>query len=152
MNQKRGGLLLISGLIVSVSIMACNELDSPLIVPEQDFIPAALDEQFQLKFGQTTFIHSENIKVRFLDVTGDSRCPSDVVCIWEGQVEILVNVLKNNQDLGDLTLVNRAGNDDLATQTFDGYSIKLAKVEPYPISTQKIELSDYVITLVVTKV
>jgi hypothetical protein len=38
-------------------------------------------DQFQLKINQTA-LEPENVTVKFLNVTGDSRCPSDVTCIW----------------------------------------------------------------------
>ena len=144
-------LSLILSLVTVVFCLGCN-VENPFldIFPKQDLVPAELGSQFQIKIDQTGLIRSENIKVTFLDVTEDSRCPSDVTCIWAGQAKIIVNILKHYQDIGDLTLTSGAGNGDLATKAFDGYSIELVKVDPYPISTEKIELSDYIITLVVT--
>jgi len=121
------------------------------VISIHGLISAKLDEQFQLTINQTAFIKSEDIKIKFLTVAGDSRCPSDVVCIWAGQVEIIVNISKGCQNLGDFSLINSAGNKNLALKSFDGYSITLVKVDPYPKSTQKIELSDYIITLVVAR-
>jgi len=111
-----------------------------------------LDVPFQLKINQVAFIKSENIKIIFMNVTEDSRCPSDVECIWEGQVTIVINIFKNNQFIGEFNLTSRTGFDELAIKEFDGYSINLIKVEPYPISTQIIELSDYIATFNVSKI
>ena len=124
---------------------------NPLLDQEEDLIPAELGEQFQLTVNQTAFIESENMKITFSDVLEDSRCPSDVVCVWEGQISVLVSILQNEQPLGELMLTGRAGNEELATEGLEGYSIRLVLADPYPISTEIIELSDYVITLVVTK-
>lgn len=109
-----------------------------------------LDVPFQLKINQVAFIKSENIKIIFINVTEDSRCPSDVECIWEGQVTIVINIFLNNQFIGEFDLTSR-GVDGLVIKEFDGYSISLIKVEPYPISTQIIELSDYIVTFIVSK-
>ncbi len=111
-----------------------------------------LDVPFQLKINQVAFIKSENIKIIFMNVTEDSRCPSDVECIWEGQVTIVINIFKNNQFIGEFNLTSRTGFDELAIKEFDGYSINLIKVEPYPISTQIIELSDYIVIFNVSKI
>ena len=140
-------------LFALISVLGCrlNDLISG-DDQEQDFISATLDSKFQLAVGQTGFVESENIKITFLEVTADSRCPSDVTCIWAGEVKVLVNIWKDDQDLGGSTLVGQAANDDQAVKTFDGYSIKLLKVDPYPISTQAIGPSDYTITLIVTAV
>lgn len=109
------------------------------------------DYQFKLKINQTSSLESGSIQVKFLNVTADSRCPSDVKCVWEGEVRILVNIIKGNQDLGDFNLITRSGDKDLSIQVFDGHSIKIVKVEPYPTSGKKIPLSDYVTTLVISK-
>lgn len=109
------------------------------------------EPQFQLKINQTASIESNNIKVKFLNVFSDSRCPSDVTCIWEGEITIFVNIIKNNQNLGDFNLTSRGGQKDLAIKSFDGHLIQLLKVDPYPTSGKKIPLSDYVSTFVVSK-
>lgn len=121
-------------------------------IPQESTISTNLEELFQLKINQIASIDSDNLKIKFLNITEDSRCPSDVVCFWEGQATIVVNTLKNDQDLGDFSLTSRAGHEDLAVKNFDRYSIKLKKVEPYPKTTQKIELSDYIVTLIVSKI
>jgi len=118
----------------------------------KDLVPAKLSIRFQLKIDQTAFIESENIRVTFLNVTEDSRCPSDVVCVWEGQVTILLNIMHNDQDLGDLALTIRGGDETLAAKTFDGYSVQLMQVEPYPKASEPTKLSDYVATLLVSKI
>ncbi|MGH9933479.1 MAG: hypothetical protein ACRD3Z_00015 [Nitrososphaerales archaeon] len=117
----------------------------------KDLVPANLGIRFQLKIDQTAFIESENVKVTFLNVTEDSRCPADAVCVWEGQVTVLLNVMRNEEDLGDFDLTLRGGDKNLAIKTFDGYSIQLLKVDPYPFASQPTELTDYVATLQVSE-
>lgn len=131
-------------LLIGVSI-GCDESDDDSSLP-------ALGSQFKLKIDQTTALKSDNIKVKLLNVTDDSRCPSDVVCIWAGQVNVLVNVTKNDENLGDVTLTLGAGNPDLAVKNVGDYSVKVIEVNPYPISTHKIETSEYIVTLTVSKI
>ena len=120
-------------------------------IPQEAVITTSLDSPFQLKINQIAFIESENLKIKFLNITEDSRCPSGVVCFWEGQATVVVNILRNNQNIGDFSLTSRAAHKDLAVKNFDGYSIELMKVEPYPKATQKIEFSDYTIIFVVSR-
>lgn len=115
----------------------------------QNLITAKLNSEFQLKIDQTVLIESKNISVRFLNVTEDSRCPSDVVCVWEGQVTILLNIMHKDQELGDLALTIRGG--QTLAKSFDGYSIELMQVEPYPKASEPIQTSDYVATLLVSE-
>ena len=70
---------------------------------KENLISAKLGEQFQLKVNQIAILKSDNIEIKFLNVTNDSRCPSDVTCVWEGEVKISVNVVKDKNPLGNFT-------------------------------------------------
>jgi hypothetical protein len=135
--------------LIGVSI-GCNISDIILPLIGDDSL-SELGSQFELKINQTTAIESDNIKVKLLNVMNDSRCPSDVQCIWAGQVSILVNVTKNNVNLGDVTLTLGAGNPDLAVKNVGDYTVEVIEVNPYPISTHKIKPSEYIVTLKVSK-
>ncbi|MCV0367318.1 MAG: hypothetical protein K5798_08685 [Nitrosopumilus sp.] len=110
---------------------------------------AALDSPFTLKIGDTAKIDSE-LQLTVLDAVGDSRCPSDVTCVWEGAVSVQVNLIKDDLDLGNHTILLGENGDD--KQIFDGYFVKLITVEPYPSSTTPIKSSDYVMTFLVSKI
>ncbi len=117
-----------------------------LMIPTAAFADSAiqLGVPFQLGFNQTVTI--DRLQIKFANVIQDSRCPSDVTCIWQGQAKIIVNIKTNSQDLGNFTLIS--GNDNkLTVQTFDHYYIQLMNIDPYPVSTKKIQLSDYVVNL-----
>ncbi|MBR8833728.1 MAG: hypothetical protein DSM106950_06730 [Stigonema ocellatum SAG 48.90 = DSM 106950] len=111
---------------------------------------AKLDTQFKLKYGQIALISSEKLRIKFLNVTNDSRCPIDVQCIQAGQVTIELEIFKNNRSIGTLSLTSNAGREDLAIGYVDGYSIKLVRVDPLPRTTKPIDISDYVATLIVS--
>ena len=97
---------------------------------------------FQMKFNQTATM--QDLKIKIANLT-DSRCPSDVTCVWQGQAKILVDINKNNQNLGNFSLI--LNDKNLEAISFDHYSIRLVEVNPYPISTKRIQLSDYDISL-----
>jgi hypothetical protein len=116
---------------------------------ENKLINAKLTVPFHLKVNQVATIKSENLKIKFLNVTSDSRCPADVNCIWQGEVTIIVNLVKNGQNLGNFSLsslLNSATNVNI-------YSLKLTNVSSGPVVSGKpIKISDYVVTLVVSKI
>ncbi|MEM4369044.1 MAG: hypothetical protein QXU88_01820 [Candidatus Woesearchaeota archaeon] len=117
----------------------------------EGIIRAALETSFHLKFNNTALI-DDNIRVKFLRIDEDSRCPSDVLCPWEGQATIVVNIIKDNKNLGNFPLTIRAGGgENLSAKVFDELSIRLIKLEPYPRTDKKITPSDYVATLIVSK-
>ena len=95
--------------------------------PTADYT-STLGSKFFLTVGQTVFIESENLRVRFLSVVEDSTCPAKDTCVQAGRPTILVNITKNGQRLGDYELTLEDGNEDLATRTLGEYSIRLTSV------------------------
>jgi hypothetical protein len=111
-------------------------------------VNTSLGTEFTLAIEQTASISSENLSIKFVDVTADSRCPSDVECPWAGEVKILLDI-KNNGSLQRVELSQLgAGNNE--GQKFGDYYYKF-KVEPYPVSTHEIKKSEYRLIMTVTK-
>ena len=137
--------------IVIIGVMVTIALVPSITFADVKAVPSINETQFQLKVNQTFSLESDGIKVKFLNVTADSRCPSDVTCIWQGEVKVLANIIENNKDQGNFILTSRAGQQDLAVQVFDKYSIHVVKVDPYPSNGKKISLSDYLVTFAISK-
>ena len=115
------------------------------------FPPVAhLDSPFDLKVGETEDINSD-FQITLLNVLDDSRCPSDVTCIWEGTVSAEVNIVKDGENRGKY-VIPFGLIDSAASQSIDGFFIMLYDVKPYPISTNQITPSEYVATLIVSKI
>lgn len=107
------------------------------------------DQEFELSAGQSALVGSEPLKVTFLSVAGDSRCPTDVQCVWEGDAVVRVSLSISRQEP---TTYELHTNNGFATQATHGaYRVRLAAVAPAPRSGATIEPSAYVITLIVTK-
>lgn len=117
-----------------------------------DMVKTSLNIPFKLNIGQAAVIETENLNIKFINVTEDSRCPSDVQCIWEGQAIVQISISKDNQNINTFNLTERAGHDELSILSLNGYSINLKKVEPYPVSTKKIVPNDYFIILQIRKI
>ena len=110
---------------------------------------ASLGKDFQLKPGEVAQIASEKMFIRFLNVTEDSRCPKDALCVWAGQVSVLANLNVRGQDLGNFKLTLRPGEAALSEKTFGspyGYTVRLISVElPYEKKAgQSIDPVDYI--------
>ncbi|MFX1517094.1 MAG: hypothetical protein ACFFC6_12400 [Promethearchaeota archaeon] len=95
-----------------------------------------------LHIGESVIIKNHGIKLKFVDVLEDSRCPSDVECVWEGTVSLMINIRYSQQDLGDFIL----NSSNLHKASFNGYYVKFKALEPYPISTEIIPKTSYVAT------
>ena len=147
MKQKYYLMISLLAIVGIVLISGCVKQ-----IPQEETIATNLNNLFQLKINQIAFIDSESIKIKFLNITEDSRCPPDVVCVWTGEAIVVVNIIKNDQNFGEFSLTNRRGYEDLALKNFDRYSIKLVEVQPYPKATRRTGISDYIVTLIVSRI
>lgn len=111
---------------------------------EPEFTYTQLGEPFSIRIDETAIIPSDNITVTLLNVTDDSRCPSDVTCVWAGTAHADISIKKN--DAVKMTTVELGQGDSI----FD-YTVSFQKLEPYPKTTNPITQDQYAATFVVTK-
>lgn len=78
----------------------------------------------------------KNISLRPLSVEEDSRCPSDVQCIWAGRVRVKVQIISGRKTSASVLTLGEAF-------TTEGATITLADVLPYSNSKVKITDKDY---------
>ena len=106
--------------------------------------PIVLDAEVTLAPGGAALVRDKDVEVVFVGVTEDSRCPTDVQCVWAGEVKARLSVRRG---AGDATAYEvREGEG--AVQS--GYKVTLVRVKPYPVSARKIAAEDYRATLKVT--
>ena len=70
--------------------------------------------------------------VTFTRIVSESRCPSNVQCVWAGEVSTLLTL--GGAQTGALTLNLPGSNTKPATGTAGPYRIELKGVTPYPVS------------------
>jgi hypothetical protein len=99
---------------------------------------------FEMKPQQTAKFPAENLTITFLDILEDSRCPSDVTCIWAGQTRLSF-ALSNDKK----TEIVMGSND--SEYVFGEYKIQMVEVRPYPKTTMKINHDDYTAVLKISK-
>ena len=140
MNIVTGKLSRLAGLFfLLVFLMSCTTT--------QGQVKAGLGKQFPLAIGQTAVISGENLKIKFLDVTGDSRCPTGVQCVWAGEVRAEIEV--GDGSSANLTLVE-PGHGGQSNQAYKNYLFSF-HVEPYPAVGKPIMKEDYRLLLTVDK-
>ena len=81
-------------------------------------------------------------------VSSDSRCPSDAICVWEGNAEVNVQFSINGTS-HNLVLNTNNSKSFPSDTTINQYHISLTQLKPDPISTTTINQEDYVATLIV---
>ncbi|MBN2532118.1 MAG: hypothetical protein JXB88_04470 [Spirochaetales bacterium] len=116
-----------------VEIIEIEKIGGPEII--------RLGERFKLPVGQSAYEPRQKILFTFKSVLQDSRCPSDVVCFWEGEAIILVNVNIAGRDYGDFKMSTHVRPSVIYVGR---YSIRFLDLVPYPVSTDPIDPDEYV--------
>lgn len=104
--------------------------------------------QFDLSVGQQAQIQGTSVSVRFAGVGEDSRCPSDVQCVWAGNAAVQLSLTSSQESSADVKLNTTL---DPKSVQYGGYTIQLVGVKPVPKSGTKIPAAEYIATLEATK-
>lgn len=104
--------------------------------------PGPINQQVTLAPGQSTAIEGTDLSLRFVGVTGDSRCPADALCVLGGSATVKVEVSGSS---GSRELTFETG--DLKPITYEAWSLELVQLMPYPFSATPIDHEDYRATL-----
>lgn len=93
-------------------------------------------EIIYFKEGENKFLKEYEMNVTFKKMTEDSRCPTDVNCVWEGvaTAEIELMGLATRPYMIKLSTINNTSRNYKKTQTFNGYSISLVELSPQTTS------------------
>jgi len=83
----------------------------------------------KVSLGET--VQFQKASVKFLKVLEDSRCPSDVTCVWEGQAKVLVEVTETGKEPKHAELLY--GKIKITTLfSSEGYMLQGISLSPYP--------------------
>lgn len=112
-------------LALAAAVAACSSGGTG---PTGSGTPAPSGGTLTLDVGDAATLPGTSITLFFQAVTEDSRCPTDVVCVWEGNAQVAV------------TLASAAGRLDSRLNTtseprrieFGGVALTLASLAPYP--------------------
>jgi hypothetical protein len=118
--------------LIFISLISCeNE-------PVPDSFSFGLENEF--KINENYHSTDNSLKFKITEIN-DSRCPSDVICVWAGKADVTIKV-ENPVD-GTITLSTY----DNPVDTVGNFSFEIIDVLPYPISTKTIQLEDYNVKL-----
>ena len=106
-----------------------------------------LNEAFVLEPGETALLQGRSVQIRFVRVTGDSRCPIDVVCVQGGDAIVEISVRSD----GDAEISYDLHTGDLRPVQHGTLTLTLVQLAPDPFSTRTIPREDYRATLRVTE-
>lgn len=121
-------------MVVAVALAACG----------RDGLATPLGAPIQLAPGQSAKFPDENLEVKFVGIDSDSRCPSDVTCVWAGEVVVRLTVRKDGR-------TQELGIKETHSLAAEGYSVSVLQVLPVRATSQPIAPADYRVTLKVER-
>ncbi len=139
--MKKSARLILGLVITIISItwfVACAQTGQ---------VSAKLGQEFTLAPGQSAALTGEPLKIRFLEIVADSRCPTGVTCIWAGEVSCLVEVTLQNST--NRIVLTQPGSGQAKTD-ISTYNVKF-EVQPYPQAGKTIAKGDYLLKLLIDK-
>ncbi len=86
-------------------------------------------ESIKLRVGEVKTADKRKIKIKFIEVVEDSRCPSGVACIWAGNAKIKLSVSSGKSDAKIIELNSSL---DPQSMVVFGYEISFDTLTPYP--------------------
>ena len=149
-------------LLLLILLSSCSIKESV----DDNIIQVSPEIPFELKVGQTAEI--EGHQFIFKEVSSDSRCPANALCIWEGEATIVLVSLDNNNQEGIVnistkndevvplfpqTYIKESCIDDVCTFVNPpyelGYFIGLNSLSPERDVDVEIQQSDYIATFTI---
>ena len=133
-NHKPSGTVSAAGAAMRTAIVvvcvligiACDEA-SPA-GPTVNF-----NERFTLAPGEIATVKDADLRVQFVEVTGDSRCPGDAVCIQGGDALVHIQVISGGSTS---SYVLHTGDSSRAAVVHGSVRITLGELQPYPFSSR----------------
>src|SRR4030095_4342211 len=129
-------------------LMNCPGDDSNQTSKHATARQARLNQEFIMRVGEDVVFKGEGLKLRFVSVLEDSRCPKGEQCISAGNGKIELQLKRSQKPPITMELNTLSGNQEAI---YDGYDVKLVGLEPYPKLGSRIKPTDYVAALVVRK-
>ncbi|MFD2835361.1 hypothetical protein [Gramella sp. AN32] len=126
-------------ILISILILGCSEEDNSDI-RQYDL---QVDENATLKVSECLDIKETAFEL-CLDFVEDSRCPTGVVCIWEGDAVVGLSLKSATVEKDFLLHTNENFPQDTL---IDGLKIVLLNVSPYPETPENIMQDDYSVAL-----
>jgi hypothetical protein len=101
-----------------------------------------LNDTVEIANFETRYNHTEKIRLRMDSVLNDSRCPSNVVCVWEGNAQVRF-FFRVDSIQTELVLNTHGGNQFRSDTVINGYEIRLLSLSPYPEDPGEIRQIEY---------
>jgi hypothetical protein len=131
---------------LSVALAACS---SPQTATEPVvYSKAEAADSITIRLGRTIVI--DDIRVRFDAVESDSRCPMDVVCVWQGDA-VANFVVERTATPSSAVALRLHTTLEPKNGSAHGYRVELLLLQPYPKASSPTRAEDYVASVRVVR-
>ena len=128
-------------IVVVISVASCAF--SPVgPMPSQD-------PEIVLAPGASVRVTGTSLTVSFEAIVEDSRCPTGVTCVWEGDAAVGIRIDMPKASPSRYTLHTNSGFAREAEQ--DGVLVRLVDVTPHPAADRKTQPDEYRVTLLIKR-
>jgi hypothetical protein len=103
-----------------------------------------LGKPFNIAQGQTMQTADNALTIHFDEVSGDSRCPTGVQCIWAGRADCIFTLSKGSATQTITLSSGDFSQGGSAEAAFSGYTITLNDLSPPKPASGGIAQKDYV--------
>ncbi|HSB10605.1 MAG TPA: hypothetical protein VLM38_14040 [Blastocatellia bacterium] len=107
-----------------------------------------LREEFTMRIGQRVKVSGTHLRIDFVDVLDDTRCPSDVQCISAGNAALNLELRWKSRPPNSVLVNTTSGPAQAEIRRF---VVKLVRLVPNPVAGQSIDKADYLAALLVTE-
>ncbi|MBI2918657.1 MAG: hypothetical protein HYY01_11805 [Chloroflexi bacterium] len=147
-------IVLIASLGIALILAACSPNQAPQTPFLEDFqINGELGQWVELDKGMTLGLPSEGLTFTFREVQADSRCPSDVQCVWAGEARVLLVVRQPGPaqawEATEVSVVEPGGVSQ-AQHRYGGHVLTY-HLTPYPEAARPTTPDHYQLRLQVTR-
>lgn len=88
------------------------------------------------------------LTVTFIGVSSDSRCPAAAICITSGEATLQFAFYANSRSANNVLQVY---DPDKKRTVYEGFSVEVQTLAPYPITFNSIKPEDYRVTVKVDR-
>ena len=117
--------------------------------PVETAVVAEPGTSFTLPVGKTAAVKGTDTRLTFREVREDSRCPTDVTCVWAGDAKIAVVISRNG--VPDETRIMSITPPNNETRS-DNLRIRFVSLAPVPRQADANTPRSYVAQFIVDKV
>jgi hypothetical protein len=104
--------------------------------------------QLKLTVNQQKTVTKDRLKIKFVSVVEDSRCPTDTNCVWAGNAKVQIKVTDSK---GASKIFELNTNLEPNIISFAGYEIKIVNLNPHPATNIRINRNGYAATFTISK-